>query len=540
MEALLIVIPAIKKSVAFPDDLVKKLAGVTLIQRAIAIATDAVPKLQVLVVTDSAEIDLICRRQDVATHLDPALQLPRRAISALDVAPYLEGHKEQWEDLLLLSPYVPLLSAATLRSAYEYYCSANARFLVPVIRLHANPFTPWPDTLRDRAQAAGQVSTVESAAFSITSRTLLEAKEEAKVQALAFPLEDELIEICDYQDWWLCEKLLNRRRIVFRVIGHKAVGMGHLYRCLALAHEISDHEVYFVCDTESVAAANKLAGYDYWLGAYDPGAIEQAILDLKPDLVVNDILNTDANYVHRLRAAGVRVVNFEDLGSGAAEADLTINDLYDEPQLSGARILWGQGWFILRDEFSDALPQPFQDRVARLLITFGGTDPSDFTRRVLPLIAPYCADQEIGIDVVTGDGYGHVEALETLIAGLPAEITYTHATGVISQIMETAQLAICSNGRTVYELAQMHIPALVLSHHARELSHRFACEQNGFSPVDIPNGPEHDPKILQVLHRLVEDVAYRRKLFDSMQHHSFSGNKRKVVERLQSLLKEAR
>lgn len=542
MDGLLIVIPAIKKSVAFPDDLVKKLAGVTLIQRAIAIAAEVVPKSQILVVTDSTEIDLICQRQGVASHIDPTLRLPRQSITALDVAPCLKNHSGQWwQDLLLLSPYVPLLSGTVLRLANESYRCAKAKYLVPVTRLHANPFTPWPETLQDRAQAKKQhVLAVESSAFSITDRALLEANEQNKVQALAFPLDDDLIEIHDYHDWWLCEKLLNRRRIVFRVIGHKSVGMGHIYRCLALVHEISDHEVYFVCDTESRVATNKLAGYDYWLGVYEPEAIEQAILDLKPDLVVNDILNTDAEYVRHLREAGISVVNFEDLGSGAVEADLTINDLYDEPLFPGERILWGHDCFILRDEFNDAYPQRFQDKVERLLISFGGTDPSDFTRRVLALVAPYCAMRGIVIDVVTGEGYGYVEELEALIAGLAAEVTYTHATGVMSQIMEKAQLAICSNGRTVYELAHMNIPAIVLSHHAREKSHRFACDENGFIQVDIPNGSEHDSKILQVFQQLVEETLKRQNLFNNIQRHNFAGNKNKVVERLQGLLKGAR
>lgn len=539
MDSLLVVIPALKKSVAFPDDLVKKLAGETLIQRAITIATEVVQKAQILVITDSAEIDLICRRQGVKSQLDPSLRLPRKNMTVLDVMPCIGGYCGQWRDLLVLSPYVPLLGGATLKSATEYYRSAKALHLVPVARLQVNSFSTWPETLECRARARETLLTVESSAFSITSRELIEAGGEAKVQALAFPLEVDLIEIRDYHDWWLCEKLLNRRRIVFRVIGHEVVGMGHLYRCLALAHEISDHEVYFVCDTESSVAANTLAGYDYWLGVYEPNFIEQAILDLKPDLVVNDILNTDAAYIRRLREMGIRVVNFEDLGDGAAEADITFNDLYDEPLFSGDRVLWGHAWFIIRDEFNDARPQLFQSGIARLLITFGGTDPSDFTRRVIKLVAPYCADKGIAIDVVTGNGYGHADELGELIAGLPADITYTHATGVMSHIMEKAQLAICSNGRTVYELAQMNIPAVVLSHHAREKSHRFACEESGFVSVDLPNGALDDYQILLEFKRLVEDVGHRQNLFNNMQHHRFAENKRKVVERLQSLLKEA-
>ena len=54
-----IVIPAIKKNAVIPDQLVKRLAGVTLIQRAIDTARGVVPAHDVVVVTDSQEISLI-------------------------------------------------------------------------------------------------------------------------------------------------------------------------------------------------------------------------------------------------------------------------------------------------------------------------------------------------------------------------------------------------------------------------------------------------------------------------------------------------
>ncbi len=536
MNGLLIVIPALKKSVAFPDDLVKKLAGVTLIQRAITLAKSIVPDNQIMVMTDSEEINLICMRQGVVSYFDKELCWLAQTVSALEIVPYLNSCSIWWHDLMLLSPYAPLLRVATLRAAFERYCDAGAKLLLPVICSPTNPYRQSPLSLKERLKKRDELLTVESSSFSITSRSILETESENKVRPLAFKLDEAPIEIRSYHDWWICEKLLNRRRIVFRVIGHSAVGMGHISRCLALAHEISDHEVYFVCDTESFIATTKLAGYDYWLGVYKPEAIEQAIIDLQPDIVVNDMLNTDADYVFRLRDAGIIVVNLEDLGSGASVADLTINDLYDDPLLSGESILWGHNWFFLRDEFQDALPNTFQKRVNRLLITFGGTDPSDFTRNVLPLVAPYCAEQGIAIDVVSGDGYSYKEELQSLIAGLDADVTYTHITGVISRIMENAQLAISSNGRTVYELAHMNIPAIVLSHHERERTHLFACEKNGFLPLNIANGPEHDSQILLNFQRLVENVDFRHTLFNNMCHHDFLQNKHKVVAQIQNLL----
>jgi spore coat polysaccharide biosynthesis predicted glycosyltransferase SpsG len=61
--------------------------------------------------------------------------------------------------------------------------------------------------------------------------------------------------------------------------------MGHVHRALTLAHEITKHEVRFVCNQKSWVVVNQLMGYDYWLGVYNDDEIEDKILELRPDLV---------------------------------------------------------------------------------------------------------------------------------------------------------------------------------------------------------------------------------------------------------------
>lgn len=531
-----VVIPAVKKNVAFPDDLVKKLAGVTLLQRVIDNAARAFSRPQVHVVTDSEEIRLLCQRLGVTAIYDAGLRLdPQDYLAAL--RPHLAPLAAD-DDVLLLSPYVPMMGAEELRAAYRKYRESGAELLVPVTRSQAQPFSAAPVGCADIMHDGGSHEVLSaSQAFAIFRGVLVDAEAARTVKPIPYEIAERMIEIRSYEDWWLCEKLLNRRRIVFRVIGSSTHGMGHIFRCLALAHEISDHEVRFVCDRESEVAAAKLAGYDYWLGVYDKSEIEQEIVALRPNLVVNDILDTDAAYVRRLRDQGIRVVNFEDLGSGAAEADLTINDIYEAPVIPGERIVWGHNWFFVRDEFADAHPHRFTDDVTTLLVTFGGTDPSDLTRKALHVVAPYCAARGIRIIVVTGEGYAHIDELEAMIAEtLQPNIIYTHATGVISHLMEQAQIAVSANGRTVYELAHMNVPAIVISHHEREDSHHFACEENGFLPLGVHQGAATDQRLLESLTRLVEDRDWRHTLFSRLAKAHFTRNKRKVVERILALL----
>lgn len=89
--------------------------------------------------------------------------------------------------------------------------------------------------------------------------------------------------------------------IVFVVAGYPAIGMGHIYRALMLAHEIADHRVTF-CTRESELAASNIALH--YRTTIQTGDDLAGMLRLLPDLVVNDILNTEADYVGKLEGTG--------------------------------------------------------------------------------------------------------------------------------------------------------------------------------------------------------------------------------------------
>ena len=58
--------------------------------------------------------------------------------------------------------------------------------------------------------------------------------------------EAESTDIDTRKDWVVCESLLARRSIVFRVDGHRQLGLGHVFRALTLSYSLTEHEVTFV------------------------------------------------------------------------------------------------------------------------------------------------------------------------------------------------------------------------------------------------------------------------------------------------------
>ena len=399
-----IFIPAIKKNVAFADDLVKKLADKTLIQRAINKARKIVPEQCIYVVTDSEEICLVCKRNNVQYYYDKDLWFSSpHVIDNLGFV--LSQFSADYKEIILLSPYAPLLDGEDILKALEKFRSEkNCDLLIPVKKEKSRAFQQNKIGFREMLIGGSEHELlIESQAFKILSSSLVDnGFRDKKVKPFSYELNNNLLEISSYQDWWVCEKLLNRKRIVFRVIGSETIGMGHIYRALSLAHDITDHEVIFVCDEESEIVVKKLTGMEYRYEVFKTKDIIEELINLQPNLVINDILDTDHVDVHRLQQEGIKVVNFEDFGSGATVADLTINEMFDQPVIAGEKILWGREYYFVRDEFFDAKPHQFNENVESVLITFGGTDQNDLTRKILYKIKSYCENRGIKIYVVAG------------------------------------------------------------------------------------------------------------------------------------------
>ena len=115
-------------------------------------------------------------------------------------------------------------------------------------------------------------------------------------------------------------------------------------------------------------------------------------------------------------------------------------------------------------------------------------------------------------------------------------VEFTWATNVMSRMMEGADLAICSAGRTVYELAHMRIPSMVLAHHEREARHTFARPRNGFAFVGIMDRVS-DAKIRNVFLAMLKNPR-RKRFWDRQNALNFTANKGRVVALMQNILQE--
>lgn len=530
-----IIIPAIKKNAVIPDQLVKKLAGITLIQRALDTANALVPGKDIYVVTDSEEITLICQRNGVCFHYDKSLRINSTDILR-ELKFFIGKQAEFYDHILIYRASSPLVNHQDIQNGYDLFIKKKADILVTLKKQQQRIWREGngqPDQLI--CNEGTETVLIEVKSFLILKSTVLN-DDCVQRKVVPYYLDDKAIDINGYQDWWICEKLLRQKRIVFVVTGYPVVGLGHVYRALTLAHEITDHRIEFLCTRASELAVKRIAEKDYHT-VLQTGSLLEDVLVLEPYLVINDILDTDADYIHGLQNAGVKVVNFEDAGLGAEHADLVVNALFFPDSDLPEKYLYGAQYFCLRDEFIDVDKSQFHKTVKNLLITFGGTDPQNYTLKTLCSVAEICERNRIKIFVVTGPGYLHRAELETYFHNNPNDrIEYIHQTGMMSAIMQQCDLAISSAGRTVYELAHMRVPAVILAQHTREHTHTFARPENGFEYLGVMDDFDTG-RLRDCLLRLL-DSGYRRTLYDRMKQFHFGRNKKKVIRKILELLDE--
>jgi CMP-N-acetylneuraminic acid synthetase/spore coat polysaccharide biosynthesis predicted glycosyltransferase SpsG len=541
----LIVIPARGGSKGIPRKNLRPLNGRPLIWYAIqaALASDLADR--VAVSTDDEEIQLFADRFGAAV-----LMRPREL--ALDSVPLdpvvrhaVQSCEDRWQEhydiIVTVQPTSPLLEKKDIDAVIMQLKDGPVDTVLSVCedrhlrwKQSNGRFEPAYEQRVNRQYLPEEYR--ETGAVIACRRHVLETGTRiGNAVGLHVMDSQRSIDVDTCHDLWLCEQILKRKRIVMAVTGNATVGMGHVYRCLMLAHALIHHEVIFVCRKQDDLAIDYISQHHYRVEVSEAANFFAFVRSLSPHLVINDILDTRADDMMVLKKSGARVVNFEDMGMGAEIADLVFNALYPH-HMPRDHIVTGPSCFCLRDEFIHIDKKKRSGPVKRILLTFGGVDEGNLTCRVLKIIQEGLEKDGLHVDVVLGPGYTHLPALEKLAETLdPGWITIVRSTRKISEYMNSADLAVTSAGRTVFELASLEVPTLVICQNSREVTHRFASSENGIINLGLRTQID-DPAIARTLVQVVKEEALRKTMVEKMKALDLRSGKDRVIEKINALL----
>ena len=514
------IIPARGGSKGIPRKNVRELDGKPLIYYAIKNGLEVPSIDRVYLTTDSDEIayygklfgaEIVKRPPEFGrddTTLDPVIH------HCVEVAEEREG--KNFDIVLTLQPTSPTLRAKTIEKGLKEFSLKRADTLISVKERRKlswksteSGFIPSYDKRVNRQSILPEYD--ETGGFLITLRKFVNKNSRIGKQVTPFILDDqESVDIDSTLNWAEAEHILQRKRIGINVLGSDKVGLGHVYRTLLLSDALIEHDVKFFIPEDQDLALEKIKGNNYNTEIYSSS--DELLLKLKefkPHILINDILDTEKDFIEEVKEMGIYIVNFEDLGEGSRYAHTVINGLYEKEDVPENHFFGHRYYCIRRDlQFLPPKNQP-PKRVENILVSFGGTDQNDLTSRVLKLLSE--SEYNGKITVVLGRGY---KKRKEIVDEFP-QYDFLYNIKNMGEVISSADMGITSAGRTVYEFVSLRIPLIVLAQNKRETTHEFARRENGIIYAGMQS--EVSDKILSSkIKSLVENFQLRKNLFSKM------------------------
>ena len=532
------VIPARAGSKGIPNKNIRLVGGRPLVYYAIRNALDSELVDRVVVTTDSEQVRVIARQMGAEVRWrDAALCADDVTLDAV-VADAVPADTE-WDYVVTMQPTSPTLRRKTLDAAIRRAVDEGLDTLISVVN---DPRLSWGagGDGRVRPNYAARLNRqwlpadyAETGAFVISRASVVtpETRIGERVGVFEVPPE-EGIDVDTFDDLRCAAARLEHERVAIYVNGNNRRGIGHVYRALEMADEFyTKPDIYYDANQTDPRVFGRtthtLIGVD---GIAD---LFQRVKGQGYTLFINDILTTSIDYMIGLRSVlpeDCRVVNFEDDGEGITKADLVFNALYAEGDAPNVRA--GERYYIASKTFLFYEPIKIRDRVERVLVSFGGADPQNYSDRLLAIVSGDPGRYSgYRFAVVLGRAKLNVDELMRY-NGLPnVEVLYDVAD--MPGLMSSCDVAVTSRGRTGYELAILGVPSIAMAQNRREEKHGFVSDENGFTYLGL-NPPDEVIKSNLDMYLSLSREA-RQRFQDMLLSHDLRDGRRRVMSLINGL-----
>lgn len=258
--------------------------------------------------------------------------------------------------------------------------------------------------------------------------------------------------------------------VYIRVDGSDQIGLGHIYRSIALAQMIEeefDVRFYSIEIPEGVTK-NLKESYNYELIniSYEDEFFKDIRNQAEPRVVVLDGYYFETKYQSTLKELGASVVCIDDIHDTHFVADAVINHAPGITQEHYSvedytNLYLGPDYALLREEFIVLTSKNnFRNKLETAFVCFGGSDPQDFTSKTIRALAEREEVKET--IVVTGAGFKRPETIETEFTDCPMNIAHYHNIGdhLMTTLMERSDFAIVPSSTVLYEILAAGLPTI--------------------------------------------------------------------------------
>ncbi len=534
---ILAVIPARAGSKGIPNKNIRIIAGHPLVYYSIKNAIDSHYITDIIVSTDSIEVKIIAQQMNVNVKwrnedlCGDEVTLDKVVYDAIPVC------NKEWDYIITLQPTSPSLKVETLDKAILYAIENQFDTLISAIN---SPHLSWveesgkkvPNYIKRLNRQYLPPCYIETGAFVVSKFSVVsnESHIGGNIDIYEVP-EDESLDIDTFKDLKNVSLILEKTKIAIYVNGNNSRGTGHIYRALEIADEfyLKPDIYYDINQTDPGIFGNTTHRLIPVNGI--PELFEKCMIN-QYTIFINDILSTSIDYMIGLRSVlpDAKIINFEDDGEGALKADLIFNALYSGELLNLPQVYSGEKFYIANKIFMFYSPVKIRENVKKVFISFGGSDPQNYSDRMLKIISK-SEYKDYQFIVVLGRAKCNVKYL--MEYNSYPNITVVHDVKNMPELISGCDIAVTSRGRTGYELALMGIPTIAMAQNHREEKHNFVSNENGFTYIGLNPEDEIIESNLKMYLSLSKET--RKKFQDILLSHDLRGGRKRVIGLINNL-----
>lgn len=264
--------------------------------------------------------------------------------------------------------------------------------------------------------------------------------------------------------------------IVFWTEAGQGIGIGHLCRSLVIAKEFlksGQPSLFIINDDPAARDRLNAEGFPFEFGSLD-GKKSPSILDKTPKTVIFDTKKDITPLIQALKRLGHKIILLDNITPTRLCADVVIypsalfeNNL-DWTGFKGH--VYGGSQYVPVDETYLKAREECQmlkhQPPYHLLITMGGSDPRQLTYQIVSSLRHL--PQPIEIKVVIGPAFMPDPRLDELEQENNPRLGFIRNQNNLSSLMANSHIAITAVGITLYELAAVGVPAIVIANYRED------------------------------------------------------------------------
>ncbi len=254
--------------------------------------------------------------------------------------------------------------------------------------------------------------------------------------------------------------------IVFLIMAGKEIGAGHYKRSQALKNEFKSHNVsLYILDLNRELDIKELVGKVL----FDYDELFDILVKNRPEMLIVDMPIRHYNHqvLKKIREKLIKVVLIDD------DKECSNEEIYDlmfacsmrfHNILSTNKICYGPKYMIINPSFSSFINshREVTERIQKVLLSFGGSDPNNITSQVLDYInSSKLTTGNLHISVILGQFAEDISRVFTLKGNHDTSF-YRNVTDMPNRLWDT-DLAIISGGMTLYEACCTGTPTITIN-----------------------------------------------------------------------------